>query len=217
MGAAVLASIMMTAGLVAVIMAYELLGNPKAEKSGKRIRTAHRIVGYVFVIIFAVLMAGMCLRFKEAESFSSRTSIHAAFALLVAALLILKLLIARRYKKFIPYLFFVGGLIFVLSFAFVLLEIGALAGEGAEYARIEPKQDAGSSEETFPPKLTSTEKTFVSKCGQCHPIGQVIRSLRNTAKAEDWPEIVERMKKKTNTISDENARQITLYLQHFYE
>ncbi len=211
---------MLMCGVLAVIMAFKVLGKPQGQERRPQLLTVHRLFGYLFILIFLALFIGMAGRFSWANSFSLRADIHVALAIATAALLIVKLAAARRFKKFVPYFFPLGVLILVLSFSFVGIAAGGYIGGKVGFSpagmKADVSVDSGQVKDGFPAKVLPEEKKFVQLCGACHPIGQVIYPLRNETKAEQWPEIVKGMQEKTNLISDEDAKRMVDYLQQFY-
>ncbi len=51
---------------------------------------------------------------------------------------------------------------------------------------------------------------YENKCGSCHSLSTVDNASYSTA--EEWKDVVDRMKDKTTTISDQDAATITDYL-----
>ncbi len=211
----ILAITMMVFALVAVLLAYEVLGNPKGPDNKKQVLWLHRLFGYLFALLFALLFFGMLSRYTHANTFGVAAWLHATSALAAAALLAVKILIAHRYKKFAGNLFFLGTLLLVVAFVTVALVGGKVPGmndddrpAAVKKITAAPAPPTGDWPENLPP----IERTFVQKCGACHPIGPVVQSLSRYKTEADWLPVVARMQAKTTIISDADAREIAAYL-----
>jgi glycine betaine catabolism B len=83
---------------------------------------AHRTGGYLFVIMFCIMAYGMSQRLAGAGitgHLPTHLVLHVVLALVLAPLLLLKILIARRYKQSHSSLMALGTTIFVVSFVLV--------------------------------------------------------------------------------------------------
>ena len=102
-----------------------------------RLMRAHRLGGYIFILLFCVFFYFMALRIKGApDELPPRLTFHIILALLLVPILLVKLLIARYYRHYSSALLFLGVTIFALSFALVSMNLvpyllGRAASTGA--------------------------------------------------------------------------------------
>jgi tellurite resistance protein TehA-like permease len=112
-------------GLTAVFTMLNLLGNPKNRPSPKRLKTVHRILGYLFLLIFIINIIFMAQRLVGSiEEPSPRLLLHMALALLLIPVFLVKISIARFFKKLYPYLMPLGLIIFFFSFLMICITSG---------------------------------------------------------------------------------------------
>nr|HPM78301.1 hypothetical protein [bacterium] len=192
----ILAITMMVLALSAVLLAYEVLGNPKGPENKKRALWLHRLFGYLFALLFVLLFFGMVARFEHAQVFGIAAWVHTTLALAAAALLLIKILIAHRYKKFAGNLFFLGTLLFIVAFVTVALVGGKeLNKDKAERPTSAVETAAAPAPPTgdWPENLPPIERTFVQKCGACHPLGVTMQSLDRYKTEQDWLPVIARM------------------------
>jgi len=206
---------MLLIGLVAVLLAYEVLGNPGGSGDKKKLLLIHRFFGYGFAAVYLLVLAGMALRFAWIAEFSPTASVHAAIALAVGVLLALKVLMVRRFRKFTANFFAIGTTIFALSCAMVILtaggEIGrAIAGIQADRGAEPTEEDAAAP--SLSSKSPPSERAFVTLCAQCHSLQTPLLAMHYTKTEEQWTATVERMRAKTETISEADGRAVAEYL-----
>ena len=85
-----------------------------------RLMRNHRLLGYAFLALFAVMFFYMSLRVLGAKGgLPAPIILHIALALVLVPLLLLKVVIVRYYKKYSALLLPLGLAIFVLSFLLV--------------------------------------------------------------------------------------------------
>jgi ferredoxin-NADP reductase len=102
-----------------------------------RLMRAHRLGGYIFILLFCVFFYFMALRIKGApDELPPRLTFHIILALLLVPILLVKVLIARYYRQYSSALLFLGVTIFALSFALVSMNLvpyllGRAASTGA--------------------------------------------------------------------------------------
>ena len=105
-------------GLNLWVMLYS--SKRKHEASLRRI---HRVGGYAFVGLFACMLYLMLLRIRGAEELSAQIIFHIVLALSLIPLLIVKISIARNYRKYDSALMPLGILIFSISFVLVSMNV----------------------------------------------------------------------------------------------
>lgn len=94
------------------------------QSGSKRTVLAHRIVGYVFIAIYSVMLYYMILRIKGAvDELPARILVHMVLALSLIPLLAVKVVVARHQKGLHGVLRALGIAIFAISFTLVALNI----------------------------------------------------------------------------------------------
>src|SRR5262245_34016123 len=109
--------VLLAAACVWLILESTSRGSSR-ERSGCFI-AAHRFAGYTFIALFCVMVYYMGSRLRSDAPTSGSATIHLTLALVLAPLIFLKVLLARRYRTQSAVLMPLGGLIFVLSFVIV--------------------------------------------------------------------------------------------------
>lgn len=105
----------------------------------KRTVLAHRIVGYVFIAIYSVMLYYMILRIRGAvDELPARILVHMVLALLLIPLLAVKVVVARHQKGLHGVLRALGIAIFAISFTLVALNIVWHALRSASGERASP-------------------------------------------------------------------------------
>src|SRR6266404_9528434 len=112
-------------GAVNVWLILQASTRVKNARAGARLIAAHRIGGYIFILLYCLMGWFMIARMRESSGAASAgTMIHMTVAMLLSPLLFVKVLIARYYKSYYGFLLPIGLLIFVLSFVLVAIAAG---------------------------------------------------------------------------------------------
>jgi 2Fe-2S type ferredoxin len=167
----------------------------------------HRIGGYAFIGIFCVMIWFMAARLRGDNQTSGSISIHFTLALLLAPLLFVKVLLARRYRNQASALMPLGLLIFVLAFVVVAIA-------GFPYLSRETKVEQVSLDQIGQPPVTvdvaAAAALMQQKCSKCHTLERVVGAQKD---AKGWADTIGRMKGRPESgISDADARTIAAYL-----
>ncbi len=193
-------------GAGAMLIMLELRGNPKDRQGNQRLVKAHRIFGYLFVVMFLFMLFLMLNKVSAyQEEFSPRAILHIVLGLLLIPLLIVKILIVRRFKRLGSYLFGLGGAMFLTAFALNSITAGYyfLHQSDIRYVAIS-ESDTGVLDENIGQLLVS------KKCGKCHTLERVFRSFKSE---EGWTKTTNRMAViDAPNIRDFDAKQIIHYL-----
>ena len=99
-----------------------LRGSRPSQSSDSRARLLqlHRLGGYLFLSLFAVMFLYMNLRVLGVKhGLPTAITVHSALAFLLVPLLLVKVLIARYYKQYSGTLLTLGLTIFIVSFLLV--------------------------------------------------------------------------------------------------
>jgi phage FluMu protein Com len=183
----------------AFIIRLEIMGRTTL-KHPARLRMIHKTLGYLAVgLIFVVSYSCLKLLGGRILDSSPRVVWHILFSSFILPVLSIKLLIIRRYKQMMSYIFLFGLSLYLLLFGCTLTSTNyAFLGS----SRVEADgQDARTLLET--------------KCTRCHSLNRI----RNGQKSpEEWATTVNRMKKKLpGWISEEEAHRILDFLQNRHQ
>lgn len=200
-----------------------------------RVIISHRLLGYLFVIIYIYIMWNMVPRLWSYQiELPARTVLHLALGILIGALLIIKVVIVRYFKhmeaRLAPILgsglfictFLLVALVMPFSLREAYLESTALGDDSMIESRIRRVRDllpgAGLKDEKLLEEL-STKKGLITgrriltaKCIQCHDLRTVLARPR-TPRA--WQQTVARMANRStilNPITEDDQWYVTAYL-----
>ena len=227
------------AGLITFLMFYIWkfpFDHEKLKSSAPpRAVLTHRILGYVFVIIYIFIMWNMVPRLWSYQiELPARTVMHLSLGILIGALLLMKIVTVRYFKhmeaKLVPYM---GTGLFLLSFLLILLvlpfslreaylENTALGDDSMVEKRLERVREylpsIGLEDEQLLADLSSKKglvagrRILTAKCVQCHDLRTVLARPR-TPKA--WKQTVSRMASRStvlNPITEDDQWFVTAYL-----
>lgn len=143
-------------------------------------RFAHRILGYAFSLIYAVLLVPMTLRlpYLVGESGDLRQFVHAAAGLAIAPVLLVKVWILRFRPRFGKSLIKLGSVVQGLA----LLTVGLVVGPAAQLATL----PISSSTDSFANGLVK------KRCVTCHGATPLV----NGEGDDSWPKVLEEMREK---------------------
>lgn len=207
---------LLSVGLMTVVLSFEVLGRTENWTKKKNLLIFHKVFGYLFVLIFLMLFAGMLQRFSQ-SSFSVKADIHVALAMGAGMLLLVKILIVRRYKKLSSHLFMLGSTLYLLSFIMVLIVVGPVFSSKNVFAPVADGSPPSTGMELTLEnlKISEPETRFVRLCGQCHELDRTFYSFQKYKTEAQWEEVIERMRSKTNTISENDVKALAGYLAQF--
>lgn len=227
------------AGLITFLMFYVWkfpFDHEKLKSSAPpQVIFSHRILGYIYVIIYIFIMWNMVPRLWSYQiELPARTVVHLALGILIGAILILKVITVRYFKhmeaRLVPYL---GTALFLLSFLLVALvlpfslrevylESNALGDEAMVEKRLQRVREllptAGLQDENLLNDLASKQgliagrRIMTAKCVQCHDLRTVLARPR-TPKA--WQQTISRMANRStilNPITENDQWFVTAYL-----
>lgn len=181
------------------------------------LRRLHRIIGYLYILIYLILMWQMVPRLWNYQvEFPARTVIHLSFGILIGIVLFLKYMVVRFFKhlesRFAPFFgtllmistIMLAGLSVPMAFKEYQLRKNVAGGDifsDQNIKRIERLvSNAGFSEEVPLQKLSEVEfllkgrKVLLNKCVQCHDLRTVLIKPRTPA---NWVKTVKRMSERT--------------------
>ncbi len=195
----------------------------------------HRVLGYVYLIIYLVLMWHMVPRLWTYQvELPARTVGHLILGMSIGAILIVKIAIVRYFKHMegplVPILgtglfistVLVVGLALPFSFREASLRSATLGNEATREERLERVRTllplAGFGEDadieylTSPQGLVDGRDILRSKCVQCHDLRTVLARPRTP---DAWKHTVERMAERStvlNPITEVDQQLVTAYL-----
>jgi len=107
-----------------VITMLQSSRSARAPRTRARAITLHRASGYLFIGLFAVMIWFMSKRLMGSpEAMAGDAALHIDLAILLAPLLFLKVMIARKYKSHHSILLPLGLAIFAISFVLVFIRV----------------------------------------------------------------------------------------------
>jgi mono/diheme cytochrome c family protein len=220
MSTAFLGVVFVVVGLAAMFLMYHLWGYPfdKATKTSAAPRWAmwtHRLLGYLFALIYIALMWKMIPRLWQYQvEFPARTTAHIVLGFTVGFLLLIKISIMRFFRHFEEWMPYLGTAIMLctiiltgLSLPYVLQE-RALAQSApggsvtspqsiARVAALLPgaglPQEANLAKLASADALTSGRHVLLDNCVKCHDLKTILAKPRTPT---GWWDTVDRMSEK---------------------
>jgi ferredoxin-NADP reductase len=195
-------------GAINVWLVLQASARVRDSKASTRLIAAHRVGGYLFILLFCVMGYFMVARLGDvAGGASAGTIVHSTLAMVLSPLLFVKVLVARYYKNYHSYLLPIGLLIFVLSF--VLIGITA----GPYLAHQTRTQTVSLAAIDLPPAAIDIDLAAAMmerRCSKCHNLDRIAGARKD---ARGWLSTVNRMRTLSDSgISEEDARIIVSYL-----
>jgi mono/diheme cytochrome c family protein len=179
--------------------------DPNGVSTAPRFPTnVHRILGYVFVLVYAALLVEMVPRAWQFRVATPLSVVHGALGIAVGVLLVVKIAVIRRFQRFGHRLPWIGG-----ALAASTLLVAALG--------IVPACRVIRPGAALTPQLAQGRDVVSQKCNQCHG-ASTIASEREDARK--WDRITRRMQRFSlripgkEPISEEERRLAAAYLTH---
>lgn len=184
--ASILAALFIILGAATVMIMLEMTGHAR-DHSGRSVwLQTHKILGYLFLSLFVAMLFVMIRKLSGfQEELTSRAVIHIVLALLLAPLLVVKILMARRHPRLNSRLPLLGITIFALSFALTGLTAGyyALHRSNLSYTTLSALDNDVLD--------TDLGKSIVTrKCSKCHSLERVYRAFKSD---ESWAKTINKM------------------------
>jgi cytochrome c2 len=176
-------------GALAVWIMLEIQGNPKKRENLKTLTRTHRVLGYLFIFIYAIMCFFMIIKiYGYHQEFSPRATIHIVLAIFLTPMILFKLGIVKRFKRLFPYLPVLGS--FIFATAFVLNGITAgyyfLHRSKIQYTTISEAEMRILDEHIG-------RELFRTKCNKCHSLEIVLKASKD---GEGWIKTVNSMAEK---------------------
>jgi hypothetical protein len=149
---------------------FEIFGRETQKYDIHKLKKGHRLNGILYVLLFGII-SYFCLDYINVTKveLSARAALHAAFAISALSILLVKILLVRRYRKFYEHVKVLGIAVVLLTFAMAGMSGGYyfLAGEAmgklpatTEEPKLELRTDVKSIERG--------KDLYESKCYLCH-------------------------------------------------
>lgn len=170
-----LATLLVVIGGVTVLIMLEMTGKVRDTPRRKSWILVHRILGYLFLVLFASMLIFMVVKAGGfQEELPARAMIHVILALLLVPLIMIKVVIARRHAQLSTKLIMLGLAIFGLSFGLTGITAGyyALHRSNYRYTMLSDVDD-----EIL--KVEIGQKITHRKCNKCHSLERVYQSYKS--------------------------------------
>ena len=194
-------------GIVAVTLILILLGRIKATQHPKFFRWAHRISGYIFIILYLFICAIMFQRLtSNFTALSAKDAIHAYLGIAIFPMIIVKICIVRLFKKYYLRLPIYGMIMMIAVFMTVTLSAGyfMLSTARSQYIILSEKG------RLVKVNVNIGRKVVQQKCSTCHSLERVFSYVKTEA---DWRDYVSRMRAKDPAIlNDQETLEAVGYL-----
>lgn len=203
--------LMLVFGGTALGIMLELQGGKVADEARRRhLSLIHRICGYGFVTIYLVLLTVMIWRIAGfREDLSPRALLHAGFALSILPLLVIKILIIRRYPRLFPNVFPIAVTVFCLSFVYISLTAGYYylkAGVGVYFSLASLETSKLKTEQE---RFIAGKNLLIHKCSTCHTLERTFIRYKTE---EGWRQTVDSMRQLNPDITENEGNLIAGYL-----
>lgn len=160
--------------LVAVFTMYEALGRDESRFSQERLKKIHRVNGVTYLLLYAVI-AYFCLSYlssTKAEP-SPRAALHGVLSLAVAAVLALKILTLRFYRRFYSHAKVHGIVAALLTTGMVGTSAGYYLLVTGFAPAAEPEEKSAlvipaPAPRTDPESVRRGKRLYEGKCTRCH-------------------------------------------------
>ena len=182
----ILAVLFVSIGAITVFIMLDMVGRVKDRTDKKKWMTVHRLLGYLFIALFGLLLIIMVSKTAGIqEELSARAVFHIVLALLLLALLVIKVVIARRHSHLGSHLPMLGVTIFCLAFALTGITAGyyVLHRDNLSYTTLSAMDDNILD-------LELGKAIMNRKCSKCHSLERVYRAYKSK---EGWAATVNEM------------------------
>ncbi|MGB5687060.1 MAG: hypothetical protein WBM35_14730 [Candidatus Electrothrix sp.] len=201
-----LATLLVVIGGVTVLIMLEMTGKVRDSPRRKGWILLHRILGYLFLVLFAAMLIFMVIKAGGfQEELPARAMLHIILALLLVPLIMIKVVIARRHAQLSTKLIMLGLAIFGLSFGLTGITAGyyALHRSDYKYAVLSEVDDEILNVE-IGQKITNR------KCSKCHSLERIYQSYKSDVA---WTHTIHKMAELDYpNITNFDVKQIVGYL-----
>jgi len=139
----------------------------------------HRTLGYVFVLAYVVLLFEMVPRSWEFRTGTTVSTLHGILGTVVGVLLIVKIAVIRRFRRFGNRLPWIGGALATFTLLTVALAMVPAWKVLRPFAALSPRLAAG-------------REAVSGKCNQCHGASTIAEEREDARK---WERITRKMQR----------------------
>jgi cytochrome c553 len=163
----ILGTVLMTAGLTALLSMLNLMGRAEHKTDPLVLRRIHRTAGFIFAVLFLILaLLGAKIVRAAGDGLPLRGVLHAVLGLALVAVLTLKVLFIRFYRQFLKHVPVMGMTVFILAFLIFCLSAGFTIVRNVPLHRQTRVLSGG------PARLQDTARRgaalFATHCAGCH-------------------------------------------------
>jgi cytochrome c5 len=191
---------------IQVWLMLEVTGRQKPKFNPAKLSLIHRINGYLFVVIYLIMLVIMTRKVIQSNApLDAKSIIHWVLAISLLPLLFVKILIVRFYPKAFNQALPIGVSILVIAMALVTITGGYYflkSLTGKYISSIDPTAayldiDVG-------------RELVIQKCNKCHDLTRVFTMVKTP---ESWQETVNRMQERDPTwLATDQVEQIVYFL-----
>src|SRR3972149_2915829 len=206
----ILAFSLLIIGIIAAVFVLIHLSRPNLPahnpNHSKFFRSAHRICGYIFFILYLFIAVIMFKKLEEFNMLPPKAVIHAYIGITIFPLIIIKICIVRLFKKFYNRLPVYGMILLIAVYLQVPLYAGLylISAIRSQYVVISEKG------KFVMVNVNVGRQVVQRKCAACHSLERVYAYVKTEG---GWRDYVSRMRAKDPAImSDQEALEALGYL-----
>lgn len=204
------------AGFIGLLIMLNIQGNPKTRTHLKALRITHRVLGYLFLATLLYMIVRMAEKITlSGYEAPPRIALHIMLSIMAVAVLLIKILVARYFKKFYSYLVTLGLLVFFLCFTLVVIAAGPYLLQSSEKTTandLNRQPVAEILKKTADKAEFEGEKLLKNKCTLCHTLERVEKSSKSN---EHWLATLKKMigyAQKPDYLTGEQIRLLAIHL-----
>jgi len=235
----ILGLLFLVVGFAAVFLMFHLWGYPfdhatHTSAAPRSLMLLHRALGYVYVILYVIMMWKMVPRLWEYQvELPPRSVVHMLLGITIGVLLLVKLSILRFFRHLEEWMPVLGASLLActillsglsMPFAFREWSLASSAGGAGVYSaenlerlgkllpQAELPPEVPLDELATPKALTAGREVLASKCVVCHDLKTILSQPRTPS---GWWKTVERMASKPSfaaPLEDRELHVVTAYL-----
>jgi uncharacterized membrane protein len=217
---AIVSILFIITGFFTVLSMLKVQGNLKAHTSDRLSTGIHRVLGYIFLFIFLIMFVFMVKKVSGFTSeFSPRVTVHFVSALILIPIFLVKILIARFFKRLYPNLVILGLAIFFLSFTMVGITTGYsfMTKPAADQPATDQTLSTNTQNNLQKQKVPKADPGALGelthkKCATCHNLERV-KNARKTK--TEWHFTIDKMIKYSMNPNLLTTEEKTMMIDYF--
>jgi len=164
----ILGSVFFLVGLGATMTMLTVMGKPEKKMSVASLRKTHKLLGFVFLILFLILgIMGSRFWGVTGDDLSTRAVLHAVLASGLFIVFMLKIVIIQFYKQFMRMAPSLGMTVFCLSFVVFIISGGYYTLRTLSTPVVPVEQGQINSSE-IQGNFEAGKIIYDTKCASCH-------------------------------------------------